>query len=145
MASSSRNDDAIVAGFLSEVKAVEKRDAVLTKEQQIERLTKPGSKYGNLNPFAVLMVGYDADENTTRKSFRKLSILTHPDKNPDQKELAQRAFDAVKAAYETLSDHQIGRATSELQSRSDLVCRLLLEKKKKTKQTQQATITHTLI
>src|SRR2546421_5322273 len=26
---------------------------------------------------------------------------------------------------------QIGRATSELQSRSDLVCRLLLEKKKK--------------
>ena len=28
----------------SEVKQVEKRDAVLTKEQQIERLTKPGSK-----------------------------------------------------------------------------------------------------
>ena len=74
----------------SEVKAVEKRDAVLTKEQQIERLTKPGSKYGNLNPFAVLMVGYDADENTTRKSFRKLSILTHPDKNPDQKVCFQR-------------------------------------------------------
>ena len=74
----------------SEVKAVEKRDAVLTKEQQIERLTKPGSKYGNLNPFAVLMVGYDADENTTRKSFRKLSILTHPDKNPDQKVTKKR-------------------------------------------------------
>ena len=75
-------------------------------------------KYGNLNPFAVLMVSYDSDDNTVRKSFRKLSILTHPDKNPDQKvfknyficfsnfeqELAQRAFDAVKAAYETLSD-----------------------------------------
>src|SRR5206468_11426592 len=30
---------------------------------------------------------------------------------------------------------QIGRATSELQSRSDLVCRLLLEKKKKKKRT----------
>lgn len=104
MASSSRNEDALVAGFLSEVKQVEKRDAVLTKEQQIERLTKPGSKYGNLNPFAVLMVSYDSDDNTVRKSFRKLSILTHPDKNPDQKELAQRAFDAVKAAYETLSD-----------------------------------------
>ena len=26
------------------MKQVEKRDAVLTKEQQIERLTKPGSK-----------------------------------------------------------------------------------------------------
>merc|ERR1711892_402900 len=86
MASSSRSEDALVAGFLSEVKQVEKRDAVLTKEQQIDRLTKPGSKYGNLNPFAVLMVSYDADENSIRKSFRKLSILTHPDKNPDQKE-----------------------------------------------------------
>src|SRR5450432_4430401 len=32
-------------------------------------------------------------------------------------------------------DLQIGRATSELQSRSDLVCRLLLEKKKKRKLT----------
>jgi len=103
MASSSR-DDALVAGFLSEVKQVEKRDSVLTKEAQIERLTKAGSKYGNLNPFAVLMVAYDADDDSIRKSFRKLSILTHPDKNPDQKELAQRAFDAVKAAYATLSD-----------------------------------------
>ena len=46
MASSSRSEDALVAGFLSEVKQVEKRDAVLTKEQQIERLTKPGSKVG---------------------------------------------------------------------------------------------------
>merc|ERR1711892_1344241 len=92
MASSSRSEDALVAGFLSEVKQVEKRDAVLTKEQQIDRLTKPGSKYGNLNPFAVLMVSYDAD------------------KNPDQKEAAQRAFDAVKASYETLS-HEEKKAT----------------------------------
>src|SRR5215211_9024700 len=37
----------------------------------------------------------------------------------------------------SLRDHpnQIGRATSELQSHSDLVCRLLLEKKKKKKKT----------
>ena len=79
-----QNGSELIPKF-SEVKQVEKRDAVLTKEQQIERLTKPGSKYGNLNPFAVLMVSYDSDENTIRKSFRKLSILTHPDKNPDQK------------------------------------------------------------
>src|SRR5207302_4700982 len=30
----------------------------------------------------------------------------------------------------TVEDHQIGRAHSELQSRENLVCRLLLEKKK---------------
>merc|ERR1711988_805112 len=103
MASSSRIDSQ-VNSFLSEIKKVEKRDAVLTKEQQIERLTKPGSKYGNLNPFAVLMIGYDADNDTARKQFRKLSILTHPDKNPDDKERAQKAFDAVKAAWETISN-----------------------------------------
>merc|ERR1712039_930504 len=103
MASSSRIDNQ-VNSFLSEIKKVEKRDAVLTKEQQIERLTKPGSKYGNLNPFAVLMIGYDADNDTARKQFRKLSILTHPDKNPDDKERAQKAFDAVKAAWETISN-----------------------------------------
>ena len=32
-----------------------------------------------------------------------------------------------------IEKEQIGRAHSELQSRSDLVCRLLLEKKKKQK------------
>ena len=69
----------------SEIREVEKRDSVLTKEQQIKRLTKPGSKYGNLNPYAVLMIGYDVELDAARKQFRKLSILTHPDKNPEQK------------------------------------------------------------
>ena len=69
----------------SEIREVERRDSVLTKEQQIKRLTKPGSKYGNLNPYAVLMIGYDVELDAARKQFRKLSILTHPDKNPDQK------------------------------------------------------------
>jgi len=96
--------DAAVSSFMSEIREVEKRDSVLTKEQQIKRLTKPGSKYGNLNPYAVLMIGYDVEIDAARKQFRKLSILTHPDKNPENKELAQRAFDAVKAAWETLSD-----------------------------------------
>src|SRR5690349_22634023 len=37
----------------------------------------------------------------------------------------------------TLTEVEIGRATSELQSRRDLVCRLLLEKKKKKKKKKQ--------
>lgn len=35
------------------MKDVEKRDAVLTSDKQIERLVKPGSKYLNLNPYEV--------------------------------------------------------------------------------------------
>ena len=35
---------------------VEKRDENLTPAAQIERLTKPGHTYRNLNPFEVLQV-----------------------------------------------------------------------------------------
>ncbi len=38
---------------LLQVKAIEKRDSVLTSSQQIDRLLKPGSKYLNLNPYEV--------------------------------------------------------------------------------------------
>src|SRR5205809_3535953 len=41
--------------------------------------------------------------------------------------------------FPALGAHQIGRATSELQSRLHLVCRLLLEKKKKNNQTTAIT------
>src|SRR2546427_7840375 len=41
------------------------------------------------------------------------------------------ATPALAEALAALEPHEIGRATSELQSQSNLVCRLLLEKKKK--------------
>src|SRR5438034_5716098 len=45
---------------------------------------------------------------------------------------AARECDTLGAGFEILAK-QIGKHTSELQSHSDLVCRLLLEKKKKLK------------
>lgn len=39
--------------FASKVKEIEKRDSVLTSKQQIDRLTRPGATYFNLNPFEV--------------------------------------------------------------------------------------------
>ena len=39
-----------------------------------------------------------------RKKYRRWSILVHPDKNQDDAERAQAAFDAVKKAYELLDD-----------------------------------------
>merc|ERR1712150_243634 len=38
--------------------------------------------------------------------YRKLSILVHPDKNTDNKEMAQKAFDAVKKSWETLNNEK---------------------------------------
>jgi len=38
------------------------------------------------------------------KKYKKLSLLIHPDKNPDNREKAERAFDAVKKAIATVED-----------------------------------------
>merc|ERR1712136_224339 len=93
-------------GYMEEVKAIEKADAVLTPKQQIDRLNRPGSKYFNLNPFDVLQVYPDTENDDIRKKYRKLSILVHPDKNTDNKEMAQKAFDAVKKSWETLNNEK---------------------------------------
>ena len=39
-----------------QVKQIEERDSVLTSKQQIDRLTRPGATYFNLNPFDVCTV-----------------------------------------------------------------------------------------
>ena len=39
--------------FYQDLKETEKKDAVLTPQQQIERLLRPGATYRNLNPFEV--------------------------------------------------------------------------------------------
>jgi len=90
--------------FIKDVKNIEQRDGVLTSDKQIERLTKPGSKYLNLNPYEVLLITPDYTPDLVKKQFRKLSILVHPDKNIDDKERAQKAFDAVNNANKMLQD-----------------------------------------
>jgi hypothetical protein len=39
--------------LIYQVKEIEKQDSVLTPSQQIDRLTRPGATYFNLNPFDV--------------------------------------------------------------------------------------------
>uniref|UniRef100_A0A8C6NDP6 Uncharacterized protein n=1 Tax=Melopsittacus undulatus TaxID=13146 RepID=A0A8C6NDP6_MELUD len=79
--------------FYSEVKQIEKRDSVLTSKNQIDRLTRPGSSYFNLNPFEVLQMDPEATDEEIKKRFRQLSILVHPDKNQDDADRAQKAFE----------------------------------------------------
>ncbi|KAG3273814.1 DNAJC8-like [Ictidomys tridecemlineatus] len=62
--------------FYSEVKQIEKRDSVLTSKNQIERLTRPGSSYFNLNPFEVLQIDPEVTDEEIKKRFRQLSILS---------------------------------------------------------------------
>lgn len=86
------------------MKKIEARDSVLTSDQQINRLLRAGSTYFNLNPFEVLQVEPDLTVDQIKKRYRSLSILVHPDKNQDNKDRAQQAFEAVNRAWKTLEN-----------------------------------------
>jgi DnaJ family protein C protein 8 len=57
-----------------------------------------------MNPFDVLQLPVTASSTEVKKQYRKLSFLVHPDKNRDDPDRAQSAFDAVVTAYKTLED-----------------------------------------
>ncbi|VVC87465.1 unnamed protein product [Leptidea sinapis] len=101
MSSTSGNTESFEE-FYTEVKEIEKRDSVLTPKQQIERLLRPGSTYFNLNPFEVLQVEPEATLDEIKRKYRRLSILVHPDKNIDDSERAQHAFEIINRAWKTL-------------------------------------------
>lgn len=119
--------------FYKDLKATEKADSVLTPKQQIERLLRPGktiidsfwshsliqmifsgSTYRNLNPYEVLQIDPETPIEDIRKKYRRLSILVHPDKNQDDSERAQAAFDALKKAYALLDDEKTRKKCEEI-------------------------------
>ena len=42
--------------------------------------------------------------SSMKTAYRRLSILVHPDKNPDNTERAQKAFEAVSKAWKMVED-----------------------------------------
>ncbi|KAG8451183.1 hypothetical protein GDO86_003440 [Hymenochirus boettgeri] len=130
----SGSNDELFSTFYTEVKQIEKRDSVLTPKQQIERLTRPGSSYFNLNPFEVLQMDPEVTDEDIKKRFRQLSILVHPDKNQDDPDRAQKAFEAVDKAYKCLLDpEQKKRAIDVIQAGQEYIEHTVKEKKKQLK------------
>lgn len=118
-----------------QVKEIEKRDSVLTPKQQIERLLRPGSTYRNLNPFDVLQVDPETPIDEIKKKYRRLSILVHPDKNQDDPDRAQQAFEAVNKAWKTLENEETRKRCmdiiEEAVGRTDImVCRTFFSPQK---------------
>lgn len=120
--------------FYTEVKEIEKRDSVLTPKQQIDRLLRPGSTYFNLNPFEVLQVDPDVPLDEVKKKYKRLSILVHPDKNQDDPDRAQQAFEIINKAWKTLENEETRNkcmdVIEEARARTD---HMINEKRKKLK------------
>ena len=113
---------------------IEKRDSVPMSKNQIERLTRPGSSYFNLNPFEVLQIDPKVTDEEIKKRFRQLSILVHPDKTQDDADRAQGAFEAADKAYTLLPDQeQKQRALGAIQAGGEGVEHTVKERKKQLK------------
>lgn len=129
-----KEEDETFEQFYSEVKAIEKRDSVLTPEQQIDRLLRPGATYFNLNPFEVLQIDPSTPFEDISKLYRRLSMLVHPDKNPSMPERASLAFEAINKAYKMLEDETERKKCLEVvEEARDRVEKMIQEKRLKYK------------
>lgn len=78
-------------------------DAAIAKEVRKAELELKKSKRKDY--YKILGIEKDASETDIKKAYRKLAIIHHPDKNPDDESAAER-FKDIGEAYETLSDDQ---------------------------------------
>ncbi len=56
--------------------------------------------------YDLLNVSKDASESEIKKSYRKLAVKWHPDKNPNNKDEADKKFKEISKAYDVLSNPQ---------------------------------------
>ena len=56
--------------------------------------------------YDILDINKNASDEEIRKSYKKLAVKWHPDKNPDNKEEAEKKFKEISEAYQVLSDPQ---------------------------------------
>ena len=56
--------------------------------------------------YKILGISKSATEKDIKKAYRKLAMKWHPDKNPNNKEVAEQKFKEISEAYTVLSDEE---------------------------------------
>ncbi|XP_051483889.1 dnaJ homolog subfamily B member 8 [Apus apus] len=59
-----------------------------------------------VNYYKILGLQKSASQDDVKRSYHKLALKWHPDKNPSNKEEAEKKFKAISEAYNVLSDPQ---------------------------------------
>ena len=57
--------------------------------------------------YELLEVSKTSSREDIKKAYRRLALRWHPDKNPDNQEVATKKFKELSEAYEVLSDGKI--------------------------------------
>lgn len=126
-----QNVDDCFSSFYTEVKQIEKRDSVLTSKQQIDRLLRPGSSYFNLNPYEVLQIEHETPVEDIKKKYKRLSILVHPDKNQEDADRAQQAFEVINRAWKILENDKTRKRCLEIVEEAKGMTELAMSEKRK--------------
>lgn len=69
----------------------------------VTMLGEAGNEVARFDPFVILEVDAAADNAAIKKAYRKLSLIYHPDKNPDDP-AASSKFIQITKAYTALTD-----------------------------------------
>ena len=87
-----------------------------------------------MNPFEVLQLEADTPIEQIKKRYRSLSILVHPDKNSDDRERAQQAFEQINRAWKILENDGTRKRCLEMyEEAKERTEHMMAEKKKKLK------------
>ena len=56
------------------------------------------------NYYQMLGVDSDVSQQEIKRAFRRLALLHHPDRNPEDQKQAEERFKEINEAYEALGD-----------------------------------------